>query len=143
MRHRIALGAFGVLAVIVATSVRADQPARSFAGYWMGIDPLDGGDSRRSIRQLPNGSFGLIGRDTVLTLCDNTDRGIATFEDGVQTGRDQLASDNLNLHCVNSNAAILLRARYTLLDANTMIEDLTRPDGTAVTKIVFHRTSEQ
>lgn len=142
MRHRMVLGALGVLALVLATNVRAEQPARSFPGYWMGIDPLDGGDSRRSILQLPSGSFGLIGRDTVLTLCDNTDRGIATFEDGVQTARNQMASDNLNLHCFNSNAAVILRARYTLLDANTMIEDLTRPDGMPVTKIVFHRVSE-
>ncbi len=31
-------------------SARHTPAARQFVGYWMGIDPLDGGDSRRGSR---------------------------------------------------------------------------------------------
>jgi hypothetical protein len=47
---------------------RADNvaSARQFVGYWMGIDPLDGGDSRRGITRNNDRTFSVIGRDTVL-----------------------------------------------------------------------------
>ena len=54
---------------------RSAVKARTFVGYWMGIDPLDGGDSRRGITPKDDGTFSIIGRDTVFTLCDGTDRG--------------------------------------------------------------------
>ena len=44
--------------------------AQQFVGYWMGIGPLDGGDSRRGITTNNDGTFSVIGRDTVFTLCD-------------------------------------------------------------------------
>ena len=107
----------------------------------MGIDPVDGGDSRRSIRLQPDGTYALVGRDTVLTLCDDTDRGIATFEDGTTTDRDRMATDNLAIRCFNTNASVVIRARYQLVDANTMLEELTLANGTPFATIVFHRTS--
>ena len=49
---------------------RSESSTRQFVGYWMGIDPLDGGDSRRGITVNANRTFSVIGRDTVFTLCD-------------------------------------------------------------------------
>src|SRR5262245_30414610 len=143
MHRRIILVTLGVLALIVAANVRADQPARSFQGYWMGIDPVDGGDARRSFLAQADGTFAMIGRDTVFTLCDSTDRGVATFTDGVVTGRNQLASDTLTIRCFNSNAFVVLKVRFALTDANTMIETATLVDGTPVSIIVLHRVSAQ
>lgn len=45
----------------------------------MGVDPVDGGDSRRSLTLQANRTYALAGRDSVLTLCDGTDRGYASF----------------------------------------------------------------
>src|SRR5215475_10535394 len=66
-------------AVLVAQATNGSggpQSARKFIGYWMGIDPLDGGDARRGITANDDGTFSMIGHDSVLTLCDGTDRGI-------------------------------------------------------------------
>lgn len=144
MHHRLVLGALAVLtltAVTTTTNVRAEQPARSFQGYWMGIDPVDGGDSRRSILRQGDGTLALIGRDTVFTLCDDTDRGVATFSDGIQSGKDRMASDHLLIHCFNTSAEVTIKANYRLLDDDTMLETLTLQNGTPFATLVFHRVS--
>jgi hypothetical protein len=117
--------------------------AKIFQGYWMGIDPLDGGDSRRSIVQQPNGEFAMVGRDTYFTLCDNTDRGLATFEDGVVVDRGVMASNNLKLACFNTGAVVNLKVKYVLMDENVMLEILTSQEGAPLDKIIFHRVSEE
>ena len=69
------------LALIGGTSARSDQ-SRShadFQGYWMGVDPVDGGDARRSLILRSDGKYALAARDSMLTLCDSTDRGFASF----------------------------------------------------------------
>jgi hypothetical protein len=132
-----------VAALVSAAHVWADQPARSFQGYWMGIDPVDGGDARRSFLAQSDGTFAMIGRDTVFSLCDGTDRGVATFTDGTVMGRNQLASDNLAIRCFNTSASVVLKVRFAMTDANTMIETATLQDGTPVSIIVLHRVSEQ
>ena len=48
----------------------------------MGIDPLDGGDSRRGITRRSGPRLAVIGRDTVFTLCDGTDRETLTTQSG-------------------------------------------------------------
>ena len=66
MRSRVALLTVTVLGLVLAARLWAQpsgvQPpgktAREFQGYWMGIDPLDGGDSRRSLVQLNDGING-------------------------------------------------------------------------------------
>ena len=55
--------------------------ADAYVGYWAGVDPLDGGDSRRGITENDDGTFSIVGRDTVFTLCDDTDRAIVTTDD--------------------------------------------------------------
>ena len=65
-----------------ASGVATGRLARQFVGYWMGIDPLDGGDSRRGDHAATETrTFALIGRDTVFTLCDGTDRAIVTVDE--------------------------------------------------------------
>ena len=96
MRARIVLIGSVVLllaglgsAVLVARAANASNGEQArvgprgqqFVGYWMGVDPLDGGDARRGITRNPDGTFSVIGRDTVFTLCDNTDRALITLHD--------------------------------------------------------------
>ena len=80
-------------------------------------------------------------RDSVLTLCDSTDRGFASFDDGTVVGRTVMQSNSLSIKCANG-ASVVLHVRYELLGSGLMIEISTMPDGSAVSTMVFHRVSQ-
>ena len=143
MPHRFTLVTVLALAVLVTSHVWADpswgdRSNRAFQGYWMGVDPLDGGDSRRSIVRLTNGRYAMAGRDTVLTLCDGTDRGFISFEDGIAE-RTVMRTESLTIACNNTGASVVLRVRYELFGDGLMIEDTPRPDGSPASRIIFHK----
>ena len=115
--------------------------ARRFVGYWMGIDPLDGGDSRRGITPNDYGTFSVVGRDTVFTLCDDTDRAIVTVSDGV-IDRSTLTSDNFVITCFKLGSTVRLKVRYDVIDTNIIRETVTQQNGTPVDEIIFHRVSK-
>ena len=149
MPHRFALVTVLVLGVAVTAHVWAEQSwghaygkhtSSAFHGYWMGVDPLDGGDSRRSLVRLSNGRYAMAGRDTVLSLCDGTDRGFISFDDGI-AGRNVLRTDSLTIACSNTGASVVLRVRYELFGDDLMIEDTTTLAGSPVSRIVFHKVS--
>jgi hypothetical protein len=116
--------------------------AKVFVGYWMGVDPVDGGDSRRAFTRNADGTISMIGRDSYLTLCDGTDRGVATFDDGVVIG-STLTSDNFVLSCFNNGETVILRERIQVINPNLIRETTTTSTGQPVTEIFFHRISEQ
>lgn len=116
--------------------------ARRFVGYWMGIDPLDGGDSRRGITRNQDDTLSVIGRDTVFTLCDNTDRAIVTVGDGVIVN-SVLTSDNFVIKCSNTGSTVRLKVRYDPVDTNIIRETVTQQDGTPVDEILFHRVNQR
>jgi hypothetical protein len=118
-----------------------EASARQFVGYWMGIDPLDGGDSRRGITTNADGTFSVIGRDTVFTLCDGTDRAVATASDARVAG-SALVSDNLVIKCTNTQVTVKLKVRYDLIDRNIIRETSTSQTDQPVDQIIFHRVSE-
>ena len=136
-------------AILVAPSASASGEhqartaweARQFVGYWMGIDPLDGGDSRRGITKNRDGTFSMIGRDTVLSLCDDSDRGVITLSDGIIVG-SELVGD-LVITCLNDGSTVNLNARYDVLDRNIIRETVTSQDGELVDEIIFHRVSDR
>ncbi len=149
MPHRFALVTVLVLGVAVTAHVWAEQSwghasgkhtSSAFHGYWMGVDPLDGGDSRRSLVRLSNGRYAMAGRDTVLSLCDGTDRGFISFDDGI-AGRNVLRTDSLTIACSNTGASVVLRVRYELFGDDLMVEDTTTLAGSPVSRIVFHKVS--
>jgi hypothetical protein len=113
-----------------------------FQGYWLGVDPVDGGDARRSLIQREDGKFALAARDTVLTLCGGTEHGFASFDDGELVGRNVLQSNTLTIQCFNNGASVVLHVRYELLGKGLMLEHTTRPDGSLVSDIVFHKVSQ-
>jgi hypothetical protein len=149
MRSRPALLTVTVLGLVLAARLWAqptwvEPPGKTglgFQGYWMGIDPLDGGDSRRSLVQLDNGMFALAGRDTALTLCDGTDRGFISFADGEVVEKNVLQSNRLTIACSNTGALVVLRVQYDLAGNGVMIENTTTLNGTPVSRIVFHKVS--
>jgi len=149
MPYRFALVTALVLGVAVTARAWAEQSwghpsgkhtASAFNGYWMGVDPLDGGDSRRSLVRLSNGRYSMAGRDTALTLCDGTDRGFISFDDGIAQ-RHVLRTDSLTIVCSTTGASVVLRVRYELFGDDLMIEDTTTLAGSPVTRIVFHKVS--
>jgi hypothetical protein len=116
--------------------------AQQFVGYWMGIDPLDGGDSRRGITTNNDGTFSVIGRDTVFTLCDGTDRAVVTVGDARVVG-SALVSDNLVITCTNTKSTVKLKVRYDVVDRNIVRETVTSQTDQPVDKIIFYRVSEE
>jgi hypothetical protein len=120
---------------------KARTGAQQFVGYWMGIDPLDGGDSRRGITRNDDRTFSVIGRDTVFTLCDGTDRAIVTVSDAVVAG-SALVSDDLVITCTNNQSTVRLKVRYDVIDRNIVRETVTSQAGEPVDEIIFHRVSE-
>ena len=115
-------------AVLVAQAAKKPgghkQTARQFVGYWMGVDPLDGGDVRRSITANKNRTFSMIGHDSFLTLCDGTDRGIITVSDFTAV-RSALVSDHHILRCTNNGTTLTLRNQIELIDKNIIRETVT------------------
>jgi hypothetical protein len=85
--------------------------------------------------------FALAGRDTALTLCDGTDRGFISFDDGEVVKKDVLQSNRLTIACSNTGALVVLRVRYELAGNGVMIENTTTLNGTPVSRIVFHKVS--
>jgi hypothetical protein len=146
-------------AVLVAQAAKKPggpkQTARQFVGYWMGIDPLDGGDVRRGITANGNGTFSMIGHDSFLTLCDGTDRGIIRVSDFKPVGskpkgkakaaakKPTLVSDNHILTCTNNGTTRRLKNRTVLIDKNIIRETVTTQEGQFVDKTFYHRVSEQ
>jgi hypothetical protein len=120
---------------------RKSPDARQFVGYWMGIDPLDGGDSRRGITQNDDRTFSIVGRDTTFTLCDGTDRAIVTG-DGTIVGT-ALVSEDVVLTCFGNGATLELTVRYEPVDEHILRETVTTRDGQPVDEIIFHRVSER
>jgi hypothetical protein len=144
--------AIAVVVGIVLTGYVAARPdtahaqGRSkadFQGYWMGIDPVDGGDARRSLIRRSDGHYSLAGRDSMLTLCDSTDRGFASFDDGTVVARNVLVSNSLTIQCFNNGATVHLHLRFELVDDGLMIETATLASGTPVSTIVLHKVSTQ
>jgi hypothetical protein len=143
---------FAIVAVvgIILTGYLAARPDNAhaqerskadFQGYWMGIDPVDGGDARRSLIRRSDGHYSLAGRDSMLTLCDSTDRGFASFDDGTVVARNVLVSNSLTIQCFNNGATVHLHLRFELVDDGLMIETATLASGTPVSTIVLHKVS--
>ena len=152
MRRRLVLIVSATLVVATAGSVVlgaasasskqvARKPdARQFVGYWMGIDPLDGGDSRRGITTDDAGRFSMIGRDTVFTLCDDTDRALITGTGSI--AGSALVFDDVVLACFGNGQKLELTVRYEPLDEHALREVVTTRGGNPVDEIVFHRVSQ-
>jgi hypothetical protein len=154
MRRRLLIIVSAALIVVPAGSVvlahtanasgkQADKEAkaRQFVGYWMGIDPLDGGDARRGITVDDAGRFSMIGRDTVLTLCDDTDRALISGTGSIADSA--LVLGDVVLECFNNEEKLELTVRFEPLGKNILREVVTTRTGQPVDVILFQRVSRQ
>jgi hypothetical protein len=71
---------------------------RTFVGLWEGIDPVDGGDSLRSITCLEDQTCNLAATDSVVTLCGGG-TGFASGTGGLEG--DELTLPNIIFHKVS------------------------------------------
>jgi hypothetical protein len=139
----LAAGAGSVaLAASNGAQGRPSAQARDFVGYWMGIDPLDGGDSRRGITRDDGRTLSIIGRDTVFTLCDDTDRALVTGR-GARVVGSALVSQDVILRCFGNGETLELQLRYEVLEKGILRETVRTRAGELVDEIVFHRVSQR
>ena len=146
---RTALVTVTVLTIVLVSQLSArPDPASAqargraaFQGYWMGIDPVDGGDARRSLIRRSDGKYSMAARDSMLTLCDSTDRGFASFDDGTVVARNVMQSNSMTIKCFDNGASVQLHLSFELVDNGLMIETATLPDGSPVSTIVLHKVS--
>ena len=116
---------------------RSSSGLRSFVGLWEGIDPVDGGDSPRSITCSLDRSCALAVTDSVVTLCD----GGPAFASG--TGGlegDQLVFPEVVLACPDG-PEVDLAVSYERDPLNgTLVETAVVGDRT-LPNIIFHKIS--
>ena len=68
MKRFLVFASLALLPLAAPSSANAAS-ARSFVGLWEGIDPVDGGDSLRSITCSEDRSCQLAATDSIITLC--------------------------------------------------------------------------
>jgi hypothetical protein len=136
------LATVALVVAVFAVRILAAPHAKGFQGYWVGVDPVDGGDQRRSFELLDDGIIAVVGRDSFLRLCDNTDRGLVSIDDGVLIRRDMVTTDNLRLSCFGNGNVVVLKARYELVHDSLMLEHLTTQDDAPVHRLLLHRISQ-
>ena len=141
MRRALVVTTSLLILVVLMVRVWAAAPVKTLEGYWMGVDPIDGGDQRRSFVHQDDGAFSLAGRDSFLRLCDNSDRGLISFDDGTLIAKGLVATDNFKLTCFGTDTVVTLKARYELINDSLMIERLTTQEGAEVQNMFLHKVS--
>jgi hypothetical protein len=144
MKRTVVLAAVALLPLVSASLANADSERslfglRSFIGLWEGIDPVDGGDSLRSITCFEDQSCRLAATDSIITLCG----GGAGFVDG--TGGlegDELAFRDAVLTCPH-DPELDLAISYRRDPLNRTLVETTVVDdtGAMLPNIIFHKVS--
>jgi hypothetical protein len=126
-----------LLPLAFASSVKADGE-RSFVGLWEGIDPVDGGDSLRSITCLEDHTCNLAATDSVITLCGGG-AGFASGAGGLEG--DELVFPDVVLACPDGDE-VHLAISYERDPLNrTLVETTVVGGATTLPNIVFHKVS--
>jgi hypothetical protein len=143
--------AVAALAGLAGAALAGNHP-KDFAGYWMGTDPLDGGDTRRGITINDDGeTLSMAGRDSYVSSCaGNPERAFLSFDDGEINNDGQLVADGATIQCFPpaNTTPINADVTYELLDKGVMTETATvylpEPPGTVtLPPTVFFRVSNK
>jgi hypothetical protein len=120
-----------------AESARSLSELRSFIGLWEGIDPVDGGDSLRSITCSLDQSCTLAVTDSVITLCGGGP-GFASGTGGLEG--EELVFPEVVLACPDGTE-VDLAVSYERDPLNhTLVETAVVGDRT-LPNIIFHKIS--
>jgi hypothetical protein len=138
MNRFLAVASAALLPLAFASSAHA-AGERSFVGLWEGIDPVDGGDSLRSITCDRDRTCKLAATDSVITLCGGVP-GFAGGTGGLEG--NELVFPDVVLACTDGTEVQLsMRYERDLLN-RTLIETITVVDtGNTLPNIIFHKIS--
>jgi hypothetical protein len=142
MKRIVVLASMALLPPTWASSANAESERslfglRSFIGLWEGIDPVDGGDSLRSITCSLDRSCALAVTDSVITLCGGGPA-FASGAGGLEG--DELVFPEVVLTCPDG-AAIDLVISFERDPLNgTLVETAVVGDRT-LPNIIFHKIS--
>ena len=146
MRRFLVVASVALLPLAFAPSAGADNERSffglwSFVGLWEGIDPVDGGDSLRSITCFEDRSCQLAATDSVITLCGGG-TGFVGGTGGLEG--DELVFPDAVLTCPDGSTTVDLRISYRRDRRNrTLVETVVVvSSGDTLPNIVFHRISE-
>jgi hypothetical protein len=138
MKRLLGLASLALLPLAFASSANAASE-RSFVGLWEGIDPVDGGDSLRSITCSNDRSCRLAATDSIVTLCE----GGPGFADGTGSLEgDELVFPDVVLACPDDTEVDLAisyerdRLNRTLIETTVVVDT-----GTTLPNIIFHKIS--
>ena len=120
-----------------ADGERSFDGERAFVGLWEGIDPVDGGDSLRSITCAEGQTCHLAVTDSVITLCGGG-TGFASGTGGLEG--DELVFPDVLLTCPNGEEAHLVVSYERDQLNRTLVETAVVGDRT-LPNIIFHRIS--
>ena len=138
MKRFLVFASLALLPLAAPSSANAAS-ARSFVGLWEGIDPVDGGDSLRSITCSLDRSCKLAAIDSVITLCGGG-TGFASGTGGFE-GNDLVFPDTV-LTCPDGTAVNLSISFERDLLNRTLVEMTVVEDtGRTLPNIVFHKVS--
>ena len=144
MQRSLVLAAAALLSLAFTSSANAARDRSffnlwSFVGLWEGVDPVDGGDSLRSITCQRDQSCALAATDSVITLCGS---GPAFVGGTGGLEGDQLVFADAVLTCPN-RTAVHLSISFERDPLNRTLVETTVVTDTNVTlpHIVFHKVS--
>ena len=126
MKRFLVFASFALLPLALMSSAGADTERsffglRSFIGLWEGIDPVDGGDSLRSITCQRDQSCELAATDSVITLCGGGP-GFASGTGGLEG--DELLFPDTVLACPDGT-----EVQLSIVRTRPAQQDARRDDG--------------
>jgi hypothetical protein len=142
MKRIVIFASLILLQLTCASSARAESERslfglRSFIGLWEGIDPVDGGDSLRSITCSLDRSCTLAATDSVITLCG----GGPAFASGTGSLEgEELVFPEVVLACPDGTEVDLAISYQRDPLNGTLVETAVVGDRT-LPNIIFHKIS--
>jgi hypothetical protein len=138
MKRFFAFASLVLLPLAFASSADAASE-RSFVGLWEGVDPVDGGDSLRSITCQKDQSCRLAATDSVITLCGS---GPAFFGGTGGLEGDELFFRDAVLTCPDGRGVDLVISFERDPLNRTLVETVVVVDtGATLPNIIFHKVS--
>ena len=120
---RTAVVTAAVLGIILVAGARPAREASAqsrgsadFQGYWMGVDPVDGGDARRSLIRRSDGKYPRRPRYDAHALRQHRSR-LCQLRRWHRRRPQRDAVEFLVIKCFNNGATVRLHVTFELVDA--------------------------
>ena len=122
---------------IACTNQEGNPKVSQFIGLWEGIDTGDGSLTQRQITRTPDGSFMILGADSLFSFC-KTNQGILRGQGSIEEG--VLKVPEFTLTCFKDNKEVSVDTTFSFDPQNrTLLEKTVEP---TISPITFHRISQ-